>query len=204
MKHLIRLCVLIVGIGCLGASAFLFLENQQLESQAQATRVSVTQSLTQTIQAQAEQPIQAQPVQETPLSTTIELEGQTYLGILSISQLALELPIASTYHESTLKTTPCVYTGSVEQGDLVIAAHNYNAHFGTINQLQPGDTATLTDASGTQHLYSVTAQEIIDGSDVDGLYAGDWDLTLFTCLYGNNTQRVVVRLTQMQEADTTL
>ena len=37
-----------------------------------------------------------------------------------------------------LKVAPCRYRGSAYLDDLIIAAHNYDRHFGRINTLLPG------------------------------------------------------------------
>lgn len=124
---------------------------------------------------------------------TVEIDGENYMGLLSIPQLGLELPVASSCTYAKLDKTPCLYVGSFEEGYLVIGAHNYKAHFGNISLLSLGDEITIMDAYGKLHTYALIAQETIDGSDLEGLCLGDWDLTLFTCLYGDNTQRQVAR-----------
>lgn len=189
MRYILRCATLILGLLCLMASAILFYKNQQEEGQAQTASTSVTQILQQSIQTH----IQSPDGEELTTEVSPSIDGTQYIGILSFPLLSLELPIASVYSDEQLKLTPCVYTGSLTQDDLVISAHNYTAHFGTINQLQVGDEVILLDISGVSHSYTVTLLETIDGDDVDGLYAGEWDLALFTCLYRDNSQRTVVK-----------
>lgn len=190
MRKIVRWSILVLGLACLVAAGFLFWENQSAEQRAESTSASITQQIQQSLHIQTETP-QSQP---SAPAATVQIDGEQYLGILSFAQLGLELPVSSMYSDAKLRETPCVYAGNLAENNLIIAAHNYTAHFGTIHQLALGDAVTLLDAAGISHTYVVTEQTLIDGNDVDGLYAGEWDLTLFTCLYGDNTQRVVVRL----------
>lgn len=201
MKRILSICVLVAGIGCMVCAAVLFWQSQSQEQVALQASQSVAEAFAQQVAAKQTQDEEIQDVLQNSVPT-LEVEGERYMGLLSIPTLDLTLPIASPWSETKLSSTPCAYQGTIQEGNLIIAAHNFTAHFGTIHQLQVGDVATITDGSGQQYQYIVTAQETIDGNDLDGLYAGDWDLTLFTCLYGNNTQRVVVRLTQQGDIET--
>ena len=50
----------------------------------------------------------------------------------------------------------------------------------------------FTDVEGNEFQYTVAKTEVLDGTDIEGMKAGDWDLTLFTCTIGGR-QRVTVR-----------
>ena len=94
-----------------------------------------------------------------------------------------------------LKTSPCRYSGTVEGRDIIIAAHNYNSHFGRIKELSQGDEIWFTTADGMQYFYRVDYTENVDGYDVDHMLSGgssDWDMTLFTCTLSGQS-RVTVR-----------
>ena len=98
----------------------------------------------------------------------------------------------SSWSYDLLRAAPCRYDGSAYTGDLIIAAHNYAAHFGSLSSLQIGDRLTFTDMDGNVFSYDVIDMTTISPDAVEQLYEGDWDLTLFTCTFGN-TYRVVVR-----------
>lgn len=115
-----------------------------------------------------------------------------YLGILTIDQLSLTLPVAASWSDRQAKRTPCRYSGSLSGQDLILAAHNYPGHFGWLSRLEPGDAVQFTDSFGNPHLFTVERLETIKGGDVNGMESGDWDLTLFTCTYGG-TKRLAVR-----------
>ncbi len=122
------------------------------------------------------------------------VDDYSYMGVLYIPSLGVELPVISDWSYTNLRVAPCRYTGSVETGDLVIAAHNYSCHFGRISRLSPGDEIYFTDGNGVVHTYSVIHSELIGGHDVLSMENGseEWDITLFTCNL-SGTYRVAVR-----------
>ena len=129
------------------------------------------------------------PDMERPVET---IDGQNYIGVLSIPALELELPIISEWSYPRLKTAPCRYTGSVYKNDMIIAAHNYASHFGNLKYLQEGDEVAFTDMDGNVFRYEVALQETLQPTAITEIQQGDWDLTLFTCTIGG-AYRVTVR-----------
>lgn len=89
--------------------------------------------------------------QEQPMAT-VEAEGREYLGELRFPTLDLTLPVLSQCSEENLKTAPCRYLGSLSGGDLIVAGHNYQSHFGRLDQLSPGDPVTFTVLTGKRTL----------------------------------------------------
>lgn len=120
------------------------------------------------------------------------VDGVDYVGILSIPALELELPVVSTWSMSLLEAAPCRYSGSAYLHDLVICAHNYSSHFGSLKNLGMGDAVTFTDVDGNVFFYEVADMETLLPSDTLEMTDSEWDLTLFTCTYGGRT-RVTVR-----------
>lgn len=118
-------------------------------------------------------------------------EPAEYLGILTIPKLNLELPVRIDWSEELLKTAPCRFSGSIEDGNLVIMAHNYRAHFGPIRRLKPGDEVLLTDLSGETIHYSVVSTAKIDPDNTEAVTESGYALTLFTCTYGAETRTAV-------------
>lgn len=121
-----------------------------------------------------------------------EVDGHPYIGTLRIPALELELPVISQWNYRELKKAPCRYLGSVYTNDLIIAAHNYRSHFGSLYKLVSGDQVLFTDMEGNEFVYEVNSIEIIGKYQVKDMEAGDWDLTLFTCTVGGEN-RVTVR-----------
>lgn len=118
----------------------------------------------------------------------VEFEGNRYIGLLQIPALDLRLPIMEDWSYEKLRTAPCRYSGSIYQDDMIIAGHNYKAHFSNVKTLPIGTQLTYTDAAGNVFSYYIGWMEIIGGKDREKMMEGDWDLTLFTCTYGGKSR----------------
>lgn len=105
--------------------------------------------------------------------------------------LYLELPVISEWDDVKLKISPCRYVGSAYNGDMIISGHSYKHHFRYIRNLAVGDPVIFTDFEGTRFVYEVSSYEVIGGNDVEGMLAGEWDLTLFTCTYNGSARHTV-------------
>ncbi len=128
---------------------------------------------------------------------TEEINGEAYIGVIDIPALELSLPVISEWSYPRLKIAPCRYQGSAYLDDLIIAAHNYQSHFGTLLNLKIGDKVYFTDMAENVFAYEVVEMETLGGSAVESMVSGDWDLTLFTCTVGGKT-RVTVRCERME------
>ncbi len=123
---------------------------------------------------------------------TITIGAYDYIGTLEIPRFGLELPVMENWSYEGLRIAPGRYAGSAWTNDLVIAAHNYDRHFGQIRNLNRGDTVIFIDVLGNVFTYEVTEVTTLGPYAVEEMLSGDWDLTLFTCTYGGQT-RVTVR-----------
>ena len=123
---------------------------------------------------------------------TVVLDGYEYLGIVKIPDANIELPVIAAWNYPALKRAPCRFSGSVYTDDMIIAGHNYSAHFKQLNTLKGGEEVLFTDIDGNIFSYTVSYAEIVNGTDAEGMTAGEWDMTLFTCSTDGKC-RVVVR-----------
>ncbi|MBS5724457.1 MAG: sortase [Clostridiales bacterium] len=128
------------------------------------------------------------PDMEMPIT---EVEGNDYIGILEIPALQLSLPVLGTCSTTNLKIAPCCYDGSVYAGPMVIAGHNYRAHFGALKNLTMGAQVKFTDVKGNSFLYKAVETEVLDMTAVEDMTCGEWDLTLFTCTPSGQTRLAV-------------
>ena len=128
-----------------------------------------------------------------PVSTMKEviIDGNSYIGILSIPALDLELPVMSDWSYPQLKIAPCRYHGSVWEDNLVLMAHNYKKHFGRLSELREGDAVVFTDVDGAAAEYVVVGQDVLMPNAIEEMIAGEYDLTLFTCTYGGKSRETV-------------
>lgn len=127
-----------------------------------------------------------EPIMEEPNSI------KPFCGKVTIKKLGIELPVFEEWDYKKLKEAPCRYTGTVFSDNMVIAAHNYQSHFGNLKSLDKGDEIRFMDTHRGEHLFQVKELILLDGSAIEDMQAGDWDFTLFTCTKGGK-QRVTVR-----------
>ena len=131
----------------------------------------------------------ANPDMEMP---TVTIDGNLYIGVLTIAALDLSLPVMEDWSYPKLKISPNRYQGSAYTGNMIIAGHNYRKHFGNLRSLTTGDEVLFTDVDGNLFTYAVVEIEVLKGTELERIKSGDWDLTLFTCTLGGEN-RVTVR-----------
>ncbi len=124
------------------------------------------------------------------------IDGRSYIGVLEIPSLSLQLPVIGSWSYAELREAPCRHAGSAYQKNMVIAGHNYSSHFGNLKNLSQGDTVIFTDVDGNRFHYRVIELETLAPDAVDDLTSGDWNLTLFTCTIGGRS-RVTVRCSEV-------
>lgn len=192
-----KIC-LFLGVLQLCCAMSLYLYNRNEDSQAQqGSQVVLPQILEQIPQDPDQDRLEEQliPLEfRDPASfqmTEVTINGYGYIGYLSIPSLELNLPIMGSWDNVRLQIAPCRYYGSVNGENLVLMAHNYDAHFGRISQLKTGDPVVFTDMDGISSSYRVVAQDILAPDAVEEMTAGDFDLTLFTCTYGGESRVTV-------------
>ena len=199
MGNTLRKICMVSGLLLIAAALCLFVYNKREAESAAQTAEQALQEISD-VPHVLEQPQESEihsiipdyisdPTMEMP---TVEVDGNFYIGILEIHALELSLPVISEWNDTRLKQAPCRYKGSVYLDNLIIAGHNYKKHFGGLKNLQIGDTITFTDMDENCFSYTVTALEELDGTAIEAMESGDWDLTLFTCTIGGK-KRVTVR-----------
>jgi len=200
----------LIGIGCiLLVASSAFAVSNHLESRNAARAVEALSEAFMSETAAIFNPVSVQPpdiVDENghyvepiepdvvdPPRQSVIIDGQEFIGLLSIPRLGVSLPVNNNIDYQILRDTPCRYFGSAEEGTLIIAAHNYDSHFGRIGTLVPGDQITFKNASGIVYFYRVSEVSILANDAVEQMIApGEWDLTLFTCTY-SGMERITVR-----------
>ena len=91
------------------------------------------------------------------------LEGYGYVGYVEIPALGLKLPVMSDWDYTRLEIAPCRQFGSSRTDDLVIAAHNFESHFGRRKEMLQ-DIAVLT---GGTVISSTLNMELSDAQMTD-------------------------------------
>ena len=114
-----------------------------------------------------------------------------YCGFLTLPSLGLELPVISDWDYDRLQVAPCRQLGSPGNGDLVIAAHNYQSHFGRLKELVEGDKVVFTDMKGASYEYAVAETRILQPDELDAVADSDYELVLYTCTIGGKSRVAV-------------
>lgn len=142
--------------------------------------------------------LDAQPpdTNETGSAPVVVIDGDAFCGKVIIDKLSVELPVYAEWSYARLKAAPCRYTGGVDSDDMIVAAHNYKSHFGSLGTLAIGDEVRFVDGGGRVHRYEVREVTTLDGTAVSDMRSGGWNFTLFTCTKGGE-QRVTVRCVRM-------
>ena len=109
------------------------------------------------------------------------LEGYGYVGYMEIPALGLKLPVMSDWDYTRLEIAPCRQFGSSRTDDLVIAAHNFESHFGRLKEMSVGNTVTFTDMAGIVNTYRAEMIETLSPKDVEAVQNSGYDLVLYTC-----------------------
>ena len=183
------------GLLLIAAALFLSAYNERESHEARDSARQVIAQLCDELPTEAGEPTTLPDVRrEMPVKT---INGRDYIGVLSIPSLELELPVISQWDYPALKIAPCRYSGSLYQDNLIICAHNYASHFGKLKELQPGDIVLFTDMDEHVVTFQMVERETLNPMDAEGMEAGDWDLTLFTCTIGGQT-RVTIRLERVE------
>ncbi|MGL4910930.1 MAG: sortase [Romboutsia sp.] len=125
--------------------------------------------------------------------SSVEIDGIKYIGIIVIPRLNISLPIQDEWSKEALDSSPCRYTGSIYENNMVIMGHNFRSHFAGLKNLSSGDKVYFVDVYGDEYSYTVTYKELLNKTQVSNMVDNQSDLTLFTCdLYRN--KRITIRL----------
>lgn len=192
--------LVIVGVICLAAAVFLIIYNQVNNLRAESFSHTVVSEIEEYVaENETEQHNETSPAKtEQDKYPERDFEGYSFIGYLTIPDLSLKLPVMADWSYEGLKISPCRYSGSVETNDLVIAAHNYNRHFGRISGLNNGAQVLFTDLNGSTERYEVVLVDTLNPVEIDKMTSGDYDLSLFTCTL-SGTARVTVRCDKLQK-----
>ena len=202
MRKGFGICCIILGVCCLISSLGLIAYNRWEEEKAQDASKNILQDVQEDIQDNTrEESTSEESNQDKPEEISVDIpkemlttqvDGYDCIGVLSIPVLELELPVLTNWSYAKLKIAPCHYFGSYYEKDFVIAAHNYQSHFGRLSELQPKDLILFTDISGTVYCYEVVLLETLPANATEEMITSGFDLSLYTCTSGG-ASRVTVR-----------
>lgn len=190
MKRKIAITFMTVGIILVFSAMSLLIYNNYENRKANKSSDALVESIRLSMAGSESEDVTADPFDEE--MKVREIDGYGYIGYLSVPELDIDLPVMSEWDYGRLKISPCRYYGSTKTDNLVVAAHNYRAHFGYLGNLKPGDTVVFTDMDAVTHNYKVDSVELLMPTDVDKVKEAGDDLILYTCTYGGE-KRIIVR-----------
>lgn len=200
MRKWIGVICIFLGVVCILSSVGFVVYNRWEDQNAEGIAKDLLEDVQSIMdEKQPEQPLPADTVnlpddpEKMPTEmATVKVDGYDCIGVLSVPVLDLELPVLTDWSYAKLKKAPCHYYGTYYEKDFVIAAHNYQSHFGKLSELQPKDLILFTDVSGTVYCYEVVLLETLPGNATEEMIASGFDLSLYTCTPGG-ASRVTVR-----------
>lgn len=207
MRSKIGIFCMLIGLFLISGAVFLFLSNNRDEKNAEThvqNLIPVLMEEVKQVQESSESGVALpdnKPVelltQEDVVMTETVIDGHAYIGYLEIPDLGLTLPVMSDWSYAKLQISPCRFSGSLRGEDLVIMAHNYNSHFGSLKTLTEGSQIIFCDMNGVIWEYEVVALDVLPGDAVEEMIAGEYDLTLFTCAT-NRSHRITIRCDKVE------
>ena len=197
MKSKFGWIIMMAGLLCMAAALAVFLHNRFESQHAQTESAKIVAELSEQISAESEAQSETFPTDNPDRSMPeLTVQDARYAGILAIPELDLELPVLASFDYDSLQVTPCLYSGTIYRKNMVIGAHNYDAHFGRISDLRIGSEVNFTDVENNTYHCEVVSLEMLKPNQNDILtekqHENDWEITLFTCNY-SGTERITVR-----------
>ncbi len=196
IKHKLgNICIALGIVSLLGAVSLFFYNRTEANAAGKASE-SVLQTMEEEYGVVPKSTVLMPELYKDKEMKSKEIDGNEYIGYISIPAVNINLPIMKDWSYDGLKIAPCRFSGSLYTDDMIIAGHNYITHFGPIESLSSGDEVTICDMENNVWQYKVLWIEVIDGTDIEGMMSksetDNWDLTLFTCTM-SGTSRYAVR-----------
>lgn len=206
MPKKLGIVFVILGAVLMMSALLLFLNNEAIDANAgkqsgdvlaqiKAEEPASPETTVQETAAAENVPTETGPID--PAMTVKTINGYGYIGYITIPKLELELPVMDDWDYDRLNIAPCRHFGSTKTDDLVIAAHNYDTHFGKLNTLEIGDEVSFTDMDGVISHYQIVKTGVLDPNAVDAVQYSGNHLVLYTCTYGGE-ERVAVFCDRLQ------
>ena len=192
MRRILSGILIGFGILLILGAAGLLLYNRQEADEAASISAKVLPQISEHIEEVRETatipPLETDPAAPTPEMPVAEIDGQLYVGVLSIPAINYEVPVLSECTLALLRLGACRFYGATYSNDLVICAHNYNRLYSALARLKPGDLVWFTDMDGLTWTYEVAELETLGPNMVDEMNHSGYDLTFFTCTYGGQAR----------------
>ncbi len=108
---------------------------------------------------------------------SLNVGGQNFVAIMELPVNSASFPIGASW--SNNRDYPCIYTGSVYDGTLVVGTSNQKGQLEFVKEISVGNTIYITDMTGKRYSFEVCNIQYQKHADNDSLLDGESDLTLF-------------------------
>ncbi len=128
---------------------------------------------------------------------TIQIDGEKVIGVITIEKIKFKGLVYEGTKLSTLEKGVGHFENSAYlQGNVCLAAHNYNKFWAKLHTLKKGDKITYISFLGTKE-YEVKDITEISETDWSKLESTNENiLTLITCIKNNPTKRLCVQASE--------
>ena len=192
MRKILSGVLIGLGILLILGAAGLLLYNRQEADEAASVSAKVLPRISEYVEAARETatvpPLETDPAAPPREMPVAEIDGQLYVGVLSIPAIDYEVQVLSECNLDLLRLGACRFYGSTYTGDLVICAHNYNRLYSAVASLKQGDPVYFTDMDGLTWSYEVADLETLGPNMVEEMNHSGYELTFFTCTYGGQAR----------------
>lgn len=189
-KRVLGILMIILGAAFLAGALLLHMHNREESGDAGTkasaylsavrARIPVT-TVSPTKAPELTTPDLTKPRPEDTNMKVVDIDGYGYIGYLKIPSQKIELPVMADWDYTRLKIAPCRQFGSSKAGNLVIAAHNYETHFGKMKDWPLGTEIIFTDMEGHVTYYRLARRELVDPYNVKAVKDSGYPLVLYTC-----------------------
>ena len=122
----------------------------------------------------------------------LELRGVDYVALLEVPDYGVKLFVSDSWEQKDLYAAPCRFSGSAYDGSLIIGGGNDLQQFSFCNKIENGAQVSITDMTGAQFTYTVTAVDRAKHAEAQWLSEEGFDLTLF-CQDAYSMEYIAVR-----------
>lgn len=89
------------------------------------------------------------------------IDGVDYIGMLTIPELGLQLPVAMDWSYEQLMISPARFRGNYFRNDMVVCAHNFMTHFGKLISCDLGIDVYFQSVEGYVYKYKISDRKTI-------------------------------------------
>lgn len=174
-----RLGMLLMCLGILLVSAALFITVFKAVSD-KINASAAEQILTEMAEVMPEQKGGTLDDRENVTMPMIELDGESFIGIIELPQYSIRLPIDAAWDSGKLTKYPCRYSGSLYDGTLIIGGSGSASQLGTLKNMTPTDKVYVTDVMGSRFVYTVEDVYYVKEISEKSLSKAEADVILFS------------------------